>query len=100
MLRNQFIKICLLSGLAAASGIATSEAETLPGDLHKALLGAGLTRCKATLKDGVLRIQARVADVEAFTHKAARLGDGKVRVAKNTLSFERQGQRMELSLIV
>ncbi len=99
MLRNQFIKICLLSGVAAASGIATSEAESLPADLHDALLGAGLTRCKASMKNGVLRIRAEIADVETFSHKAARLGDGKVRVAKNTLSFERQGQRMELNLI-
>lgn len=100
MLRNHFIKICLLSGVAAASGIATSEADSLPVDLHDELLGAGLTHCKATLKSGVLRIRARVGDIEAFSKKAALLGDGKVRVARNTLSFERQGQRMELNLLV
>ncbi len=100
MLRNHFIKICLLSGVAAASGIATSEADTLPADLHDELLGAGLTHCKGTLKAGVLCIRARIEDIEAFSKKAALLGEGKVRVAKNTLSFERQGQRMELNLIV
>lgn len=100
MLRNHFIKICLLSGAAAASGIATGDAATLPVDLHEELLGAGLIRCKAIQKAGVLRIRARIADLEAFSRKAARLGDGKVRVVKNTLTFERQGQRMELNLIV
>lgn len=99
MLRNHFIKICLLSGVATATGIATGDAESLSADLHDELQRAGLTHCKATLKSGVLHIRARVGDMDAFSKKAALLGEGKVRVAKNTLSFQRQGQRMELNLL-
>ncbi|MEY3897070.1 MAG: hypothetical protein RLZZ214_2591, partial [Verrucomicrobiota bacterium] len=36
---------------------------------------------------------------DALSRKAGVLGDGKVRVARNTLSFVRKGQRMELDLI-
>lgn len=100
MLRNEFIKICLFSGIATVSGIATSEAEELPADLNEALASAGLTKCRVVANPGVLKIRAHVANLEAFARKAGALGDGQVRVTKNTLIFERTGQRMELSFSV
>jgi len=97
MQRNQFLKLCLLSGVAVATGVSTGDASSLPADLDEAMKLAGLTDIKPSLDSGILKIDAHVADLNAFANKAGRLGDGKVRAIRNTLAFERNGQMVELS---
>ena len=99
MVRVEFLRICLFTGLAGAVGITTSGAEELPADLHEALREIGVRKLSAALTGGVLRIRCQVTDFDALSQKAGALGDGNVRVARNTLSFVRKGQRMELDLI-
>lgn len=98
MLRVEFLKLCLFTGLAGVSGVA-SGSEELPNDLTDVLRGIGVTRWSAALRDGVLKVRCEVADFDALARKAGALGDGKVRVARNMLSFERKGRKMELSLL-
>lgn len=99
MRRTEFLKICLFTGLAGAAGITTGAAEELPADIHDALREIGVRKLSSTLSSGVLRIRCQVTDFDALSRKAGVLGDGNVRVARNTLSFVRKGQRMELDLI-
>ena len=99
MLRVEFLRVCLFTGLAGAVGITTSGAEELPADLHEALREIGVRKLSSALTGGVLRIRCQVTDFDALSQKAGTLGDGKVRAARNTLSFVRKGQRMELDLI-
>lgn len=97
MQRNQFLKLCLYSGLAAASGVSTSDASSLSDELGEALQIAGLTRIKSSLHSGVLKIEAHISDRGAFATKAGKLGDGQVKATRNTLAFVRNGQAVELS---
>lgn len=97
MQRNQFLKLCLLSGVAVASGVSTSDASPLPDDLGEAMKVAGLSVVKALLDSGVLKIDAHLEDRNAFAIKAGRLGDGHVKATRNTLVFERKGQRVQLT---
>ena len=99
MRRTEFLKICLFTGVAGAAGITTAAAEELPADIHDALREIGVRKMSSALNGGVLRIRCQVTDFDALSRKAGTLGDGKVRVARNTLSFVRKGQRMELDLI-
>jgi hypothetical protein len=99
MRRVEFLRACLFTGLAGAVGITTSGAEELPADLHEALSEIGVRKLSSSLTGGVLRIRCQVTDFDALSRKAGALGNGNVRVARNTLSFVRKGQRMELELI-
>jgi hypothetical protein len=98
MLRVEFLKLCLFTGLAGVSGVATGT-EELPIDLTDALREIGVTKWSVALRDGILKVRCQVADFDALARKAGSLGDGKVRVARNMLSFERKGRKMELSLL-
>lgn len=99
MLRTDFLRICLFTGLAGAAGISTSTAEDLPGDLNDALRAIGATKLSSAFRGGVLSIRCKIQDFDAFSRKAGNLGDGHVRVERNTMSFVRKGQSMELELI-
>jgi hypothetical protein len=99
MLRIEFLRVCLFTGLAGAVGVTTGGAEELPADLHEALREIGVRKLSSALTGGVLRIRCQVNDFDALARKAGAIGDGKVRVAHNTLSFVRKGQSMELELI-
>ena len=61
-------------------------AEELPADIHDALREIGVRKMSSALDGGVLRIRCQVTDFDALSRKAGVLGDGKVRVARNTLS--------------
>jgi hypothetical protein len=99
MQRTDFLRLCFFTGLAGAVGITTRGAEELPADIHDALREIGVRKLSSALSGDVLRIRCQVTDFDALSRKAGVLGDGKVRVARNTLSFVRKGQRMELDLI-
>ena len=99
MLRTEFLRVCLFTGLAGAVGISSSSAGELPADIHAALREIGAAELSSELRDGVLRIRCKITDFDAFSRKAGDLGDGKVRVKCNILIFVRGGQSMELELV-
>jgi hypothetical protein len=98
MKRSEFVKLCLLTGVAGGAGLAAQK-DGLPANLHLALKEAGLEFCNVGGDGKTLKINGQIADYRTFSRKAAALGDGKVMVKGNTLFFEREGRRMELQLI-
>lgn len=97
MQRKDFIRICAFAGVAGVSGVAKSE--VVSGDLHAALREIGVSRWTVVRDGAALHLRCQVKDFDALARKAGTLGDGKVRVAGNTLSFGRQGRQIALELI-
>lgn len=97
MNRMEFVRLCVLGGIAGATGVAS--AEVLPADFGSSLKEAGLTRCKVIEDGTTLRVRCHIGNLDAFTRKAGSLGDGKVKVAGNRLSFVRQNRQISLELI-
>jgi hypothetical protein len=99
MTRSHFVKLCILTGMAGGAAIASNK-QLVTNDLHEVLKNAAVKQWKVTGDGETLRLQGKVTDFSVFARKAALLGEGNVRVKGQTLSFVRQGRRMELELTV
>jgi hypothetical protein len=97
MKRLEFMRLCVLTGVAGSTGLANGS-DSLPSDLSQALKGAGVTSWKISEDGEILRLKGKVSDFEMLARKAALLGEGKVAAKGNTLSFQRQGRQMTLDL--